>query len=176
MFVVEIKRGDRVRLVTPSSPMQNSIRGLIDEIFKLPIPRRVSGLRHAAHSNDNASTSVRASSFFLELTPFPPDVPSLVIEKIGEISRNRRFVEGVIDANDVNLHTVMKARRTSFPFYVTFILTLDKVHVSCRVAVQSRVMHYKLTVCFCQTRHFNFHSTQYYRLLFSRTRSRINVQ
>lgn len=37
--------------------MQSSIRGLIDEIFKLPIPRHVSGLGHVAHSNDNVSMS-----------------------------------------------------------------------------------------------------------------------
>lgn len=82
--IVEIKGGRPRILVTPSSPMQNSIRGLIDEIFKLPIPRHVSGLGHAAHSNNNAS----ASFFFLPgVDTFP------VIEKIG-IALNRQFTKG----------------------------------------------------------------------------------
>lgn len=86
--------------------MQNSIRGLIDEIFKLRIPRHVSGLGHAAHSNDNVSTSFL---FLTGVDTFP------VIQ--GDRYRPQLTVyEGVIDANDVNLHIVMKARRMSFPF------------------------------------------------------------
>lgn len=137
--------------------MQSNIRGLIDEIFKLPIPRHVSRLGHVAHSNDNASTSMRASSFFLELTPFRRRPFAL---RRGN-RRHQPFTAGVIDANGVNLHIILKTFLKICPSYVT-----KSTHLSSTLNWRSLS---------CQTRYLNLNYSKTIDCFFCRRRFTILV-